>query len=426
MKCPNCGFELRDTDKFCNECGTKVQHLTESDAVDEIVSEVNHCETEVNNSSQSNDKKILCKECEKFIVNKLKEVPPMCIMGKCPNCGKETNLNDIYCSHCMAALHTDDNNELNKIPFYKNLTFWILAIIIVAFMSVILITLAITSNTSNDDVTKTSFEQVDSTTAQKSYICYVINEVYFYVNSDWRYKKTDSGYLFNNYSDDKLMVDAKVLSKIVDDSDVEDYIKNIEKENNYKLKSDKLVTIYDDRTANNLKYNYTDNYDDSHYVNMFVFTNANTIYSVRFDSLGDSQSSNSIDVQDYLLKTLTISKSDFAEETTETETEPPTEKQKSDVSIGKINALKSAKSYLEYSSFSYKGLIKQLEYEKYSHEEAVYAADNCGADWKEQAVKSAASYLEYSSFSKDSLIEQLEYEGFTHEQAVYGVEQNGY
>ena len=88
--------------------------------------------------------------------------------------------------------------------------------------------------------------------------------------------------------------------------------------------------------------------------------------------------------------------------------------------------MSSARSYLEFSAFSYDGLIKQLEFESYSHEDAVFAVDNCGADWNEQAVKSAKSYLEMSSFSKDSLIEQLEYEGFTHEQAVYGAEQNGY
>ena len=93
---------------------------------------------------------------------------------------------------------------------------------------------------------------------------------------------------------------------------------------------------------------------------------------------------------------------------------------------GQRNALKSAKDYLSFSAFSYEGLIKQLEYEQYSHEDAVYAADNCGADWNEQAAKSAKSYLDFSSFSKDRLIEQLEYEGFTHEQAVYGAEQNGY
>lgn len=92
----------------------------------------------------------------------------------------------------------------------------------------------------------------------------------------------------------------------------------------------------------------------------------------------------------------------------------------------KEQALKSAESYLKYSSFSYTGLINQLEYEGFTTEEATYGADSCGADWFEQAAKSAESYLKYSSFSRQGLIDQLEYEGFTNEQAVYGVEQNGY
>lgn len=94
--------------------------------------------------------------------------------------------------------------------------------------------------------------------------------------------------------------------------------------------------------------------------------------------------------------------------------------------MGEKNALSKAKDYLRLMAFSYTGLIRQLEYEKFTHEEAVYAADNCGADWYEQAAQKAKDYLEYMSFSKIRLIEQLEYEGFTHEQAVYGVEQNGY
>lgn len=89
-------------------------------------------------------------------------------------------------------------------------------------------------------------------------------------------------------------------------------------------------------------------------------------------------------------------------------------------------ALESALSYLDYSSFSYTGLIGQLEYEKFTTEQATYAVDNCGADWNAQAVECAKSYLDFSSFSREGLIDQLEYEGFTHEQAVYGAEQNGY
>ena len=89
-------------------------------------------------------------------------------------------------------------------------------------------------------------------------------------------------------------------------------------------------------------------------------------------------------------------------------------------------ALKEAKSYLSFSAFSHSGLIDQLKYEGYTKEQAVYAADNCGADWMAQAVKCAESYLSFSSFSRSKLIDQLEYEGFTHEQAVYGAEKNGY
>ena len=90
------------------------------------------------------------------------------------------------------------------------------------------------------------------------------------------------------------------------------------------------------------------------------------------------------------------------------------------------NALQSAENYLSIIAFSYSGLISQLEYEGYSSEACIYAADNCGADWNEQAKKAAANYLSIMAFSKAGLINQLEYEGFTHEQAVYGVEQNGY
>ena len=92
------------------------------------------------------------------------------------------------------------------------------------------------------------------------------------------------------------------------------------------------------------------------------------------------------------------------------------------MSAGQQNALKKANSYLKYSNFSYQGLVEQLEYEKFSHEDAVYAVDHCGADWNEQALGKAKSYLDYSAFSYTGLISQLEYEGFTAEQAAYGAD----
>lgn len=91
----------------------------------------------------------------------------------------------------------------------------------------------------------------------------------------------------------------------------------------------------------------------------------------------------------------------------------------------KEQALNKAKSYLKSSSFSKSGLLKQLEFEGFTSEEAKYGVQNCGADWKEQAAKKAASYLKSSSFSKERLIEQLEFEGFTAEEAAYGVSTTG-
>ena len=88
--------------------------------------------------------------------------------------------------------------------------------------------------------------------------------------------------------------------------------------------------------------------------------------------------------------------------------------------VSQKNALAKAKSYLGFSAFSHDGLIAQLEYEQFSHADAVYGADNCGADWNEQAAKKAKSYMEFSAFSRGSLIDQLKYEKFTQAQAEYG------
>lgn len=94
--------------------------------------------------------------------------------------------------------------------------------------------------------------------------------------------------------------------------------------------------------------------------------------------------------------------------------------------LGEKNALAKAHSYLGFSAFSKDGLIKQLNFEGFSAEEAQYAVDNCGADWNEQAALKAKSYLDFTSFSRSGLIQQLEFEGFTTEQAEYGATAVGY
>jgi len=64
-------------------------------------------------------------------------------------------------------------------------------------------------------------------------------------------------------------------------------------------------------------------------------------------------------------------------------------------------------------------------YEDYSKADATLAVNSLDVDWNEQAAKAAQSYLDYSSFSRTGLIEQLEYEGYTHDQAVFGVDSVG-
>ena len=86
------------------------------------------------------------------------------------------------------------------------------------------------------------------------------------------------------------------------------------------------------------------------------------------------------------------------------------------------SALKKARSYINALGISYTGLIHQLEYDGFTPDEARYGADNCGADWNASALKKARSYMNALNLSYDRLIHQLEYDDFTHEQAVYAAD----
>ena len=119
--------------------------------------------------------------------------------------------------------------------------------------------------------------------------------------------------------------------------------------------------------------------------------------------------------------TTTVStKTDSPATTVPIEQPAETNSPESAVPIGQRNAAQKAKEYLNVMPFSHSGLVKQLEYEGFTPDEAVYGADNCGADWYAQAVKAANSYLELMPFSREELIGQLEFEGFTREQAEHG------
>ena len=117
----------------------------------------------------------------------------------------------------------------------------------------------------------------------------------------------------------------------------------------------------------------------------------------------------------------------YTSSTTEPESTATTEAPvaTSNLTMGQSNAVSKALDYIEYSAFSKKGLLGQLEFEGFSTADSKFAVNYIDVDWFEQAALKAADYLDYSSFSRKGLIDQLLFEGFTREEAVYGVDQTG-
>jgi TM2 domain-containing membrane protein YozV len=90
------------------------------------------------------------------------------------------------------------------------------------------------------------------------------------------------------------------------------------------------------------------------------------------------------------------------------------------------NAVGKAQSYVQYQAFSRSGLIKQLEFEGYSTEDATFAVDYIAPDWNAQAAAKAKSYLENQSFSRQGLYDQLVFEDFSDAEANAGLAAVGY
>ena len=71
--------------------------------------------------------------------------------------------------------------------------------------------------------------------------------------------------------------------------------------------------------------------------------------------------------------------------------------------------------------FSYQGLIDQLEFDKFSADEAAFAVNHITVDWNQQAAGKAQDYMNsIGGFSCGSLVSQLEFDKFTPAQAQYG------
>jgi hypothetical protein len=106
---------------------------------------------------------------------------------------------------------------------------------------------------------------------------------------------------------------------------------------------------------------------------------------------------------------------------------------KTNYTVAQENAIESAKSYLEMSGMSRRGLIHQLTAEAgegYKRKDAVFAINHLdpAPNWKKEAVQSAKSYLDTGSMSRAGLIQQLSSnagEKFTRAQAEYAADKVG-
>lgn len=410
MKCQKCGAEIPAGSKFCNECGTKIEQVA------------------------------LFKDSESESTESY----------ECENCGNLIPNNSVFCPVCHASQinkfkPTDDAEKTtDKKPIYRTPHFYIALLIALILSATAVTAISQCSQTDFQEPVTTSPTQAPTDTLDTDmFRLYNVTPFSIAIPKSWSHTANDDNDCFLDSDNNILFVTTSQLndsqsqfnSKVVDV-----FIDGFEDSLDEFDEIDRTTTHIDDFLAYRVTANVKKSENKYHYT-MYIWATDHYLCEMIFSSSGDEQSEEFDLFESDIVDSITVDSSkdvrspeeDSTEKSTEPKTEkptkkptePPTEKPVDKITISQSNALKSAKSYLEYSSFSYNGLIEQLEYEKYSHEDAVYAADNCGADWNEQAAKSAESYLAYSSFSRDSLIEQLEYEGFTHEQAVYGVEQNG-
>jgi hypothetical protein len=124
----------------------------------------------------------------------------------------------------------------------------------------------------------------------------------------------------------------------------------------------------------------------------------------------------------------TVTEPEVKEEPKEEVKEEPAKEEEPaepEMSVSQIGAIQKAEGYISMGGFSKTGLIKQLEFEGFSNEEATFATENIDVDWKEQAKIKAQGYVDMGGFNRQSLLEQLKFEGFTSDEATHGVNEVG-
>lgn len=289
----------------------------------------------------------------------------------------------------------------------------------------------------NSDSQNTSAITTVSNDFEKGTTEYTVGEFSIHIPTPWTENSVEDGdnlyfYPGNDTSCTLMLIytDIPELEGATDEdkqSGLDSWANGLTKNDAVISVTNKMDTSYNGISAKSLIMRQTEKSSDQEYiVNARVFfTNhgmGQTLLSVSEDCSIDY-----LDDYEKILDTLCIIDETTIGKESKSKNEDSAEKSAADsnITLGQKNALSKAKDYLDYTAFSYDGLIDQLEYEGFSIEEATYAADNCDADWGEQASIKAREYLSFSAFSHSGLIEQLKYEGFTKEDATNAADNCG-
>lgn len=278
MKCKKCGNELKLTDKFCPECGEKIEPKN---------------------------------------------------ISECPICHEPINSGCIICPNCKNNIHTyKDTSPLSMedVPNKNNTKFIIIAV--VCFIAIVLGIVLVANSCTDSTKKETDFEPTTATSSSElyndSFWEYDFDNIVYSVPDSWEYNSDDELDCF--YIDDSnnmLIVDQSDLEDEVNEELLDVFVEALDTQfDNYSAISNGKVVI-GNGTGRNKRFTFS--VDDVYYYgNFYVFYYENKIFTFEFMSEGYSQCSEFNAYEEKIIDSIAISKS--TEKPTSKPTEPPTEK----------------------------------------------------------------------------------------------------